>query len=354
MSADQKFARWVKVSIAVFVVIFGYFLFADAVIPMTPQAKVTRVVTQVAPQVSGTIVQVDINNNQRVKPGQRLFTIDPRPYRLAVENAQLSLQQAHQQNAQLDAKIAAAAASLTAEKTAAAEYQREAQRVEGLFNDGSASQQQLDQIRSQTDAAQARVAAAKANLNELRTDRGALDDDSNLRIQKARTALDIAQLNLAYTEVRAKQVGQVSNLQLQQGAYARAGQPLLAVVGDEVDLIADFREKSLRNVNVGQHAYVVFDAQPGEVYQATVSSIDAGVAAGQLAANGVLADPLQSNRWVRDAQRLRIHLRLAQPEVTSDMPAGAKATVQLLPESGALTALARMQIRAVGLLHYIY
>lgn len=60
-------------------------------------------------------------------------------------------------------------------------------------------------------------------------------------------------------------------------------------------------------------AAVVFDALPGQVFPAHVTSSDAGILAGQEAVNGQLSQPEQSTRWVRDAQRMRIHVALDQP-----------------------------------------
>jgi multidrug resistance efflux pump len=145
----------------------------------------------------------------------------------------------------------------------------------------------------------------------------------------------------------------VTNLQLEVGSFATVGQPLLAVVSDKVDIIADFREKSLRGVNATSTALIAFDGEPGRLYRATVSSVDAGVSAGQFDANGRLAAPQESDRWVRDAQRLRLHLELDGMAMNS-LPAGARATVQLLPENSLFSLLAKVQIKAISLLHYIY
>jgi len=150
--------------------------------------------------------------------------------------------------------------------------------------------------------------------------------------------------------VRALSAGVVSNLQLLDGAYAVTGSPLLAIVANKADLVADFREKSLLNMKPGSLAQVVFDSRPGEVYNAHISTFEAGVSDGQLSANGSLSSTETSNRWVRDAQRQRIHLV---------MPDNAKlianrATVQLLPESTIGQWLASAQIRFISWLHYIY
>ena len=75
--------------------------------------------------------------------------------------------------------------------------------------------------------------------------------------------------------------GTVSNLQLSPGLYATAATPLLALVSHQTDIVADFREKSLRHTWVDTDAAVVFDAMPGKVFSARVTSSDAGILAGQ-------------------------------------------------------------------------
>lgn len=353
MTADEKFAKWVKRALVAFIALFAYFLWADLALPLTPQAMVTRVVTQVAPQVNGTVEQVLVENNQYVEQGDPLFTIDSRPFRLQLQQAELALQQAQQSNRQLDAQIRVAQAQLKSARATADEQSREAQRIKDLVDEGSTSQQAFDQAHSAALQAQANVEAMLSELERLRVQRGEPDNAKNLLIQQAKNAVDNAKLNLSYSTVRAQHAGRISNLKLSEGVYARQGVPLLALVSPHADIVADFREKNLRHVAPGQRALVVFDAEPGTVYHATINSIDAGVTAGQLSADGALAQPINSNRWVRDAQRLRVHLSLEQGE-KNNRPAGAKATVQIVPENTVKAAIAQAQVRLLGWLHYIY
>lgn len=208
MTPDQIFARWVRASLLLFALVFVYFLAADLWMPLTPQSRVMHPVVRVAPQVSGQVVSVPVADNQHVQAGEVLFRIDPRPYELAVQQAQLALEAAERDNAGYDASLAAA----------------------------------------------------------------------------------------------------------------------------EADVIADFREKSLVHMQRGEAAAVVFDALPGKVFAAHVTAVDAGTQQGQLLPDGTLAAPETSDRWVRDAQRQRIHLQLEEPALLSELPSGARATVQLYPD----------------------
>ncbi len=352
MSPDQQFARLVKLSMFGFVMVFGYFMLADTMMPLTPQAMATRVVTKVTPQISGKIETIAVINNQTVAKGDLLFQIDAAPYELAVSQARLALEQARQDNAELDASLLAAKADVNANQTNAHQKRSEATRLDTLYATHGVSQQQRDQADSDAATAQANLLAAEARLKKLKVSRGNYGED-NLKVRQAQNHLAQAELNLSYTQIRADQDGIVTNLQLGVGSFATIGQPLLALVSEKVDIIADFREKSLRGVNEESSALIAFDGDPGHLYLAKVSSVDAGVSAGQFDANGRLAAPQESDRWVRDAQRLRIHLQLEGVAMPS-LAAGARATVQLLPENGVFNLLAQMQIKAISLLHYVY
>lgn len=352
MTPDQKFARWIKYSCLIFILIFVYFLIADSLIPLTPQAMATRVVTKVAPRVSGQITHLYVSNNQPIHEGDPLFEIDPQPYQLDVEKARLNLEQVTQANAQLDASILASKAEVEASKTVLEQKNREFHRLNALLQRNGTSQQLRDDAQSAATAARANWLAAQARLQELQVHRGEQGED-NLQVRVAKNQLKQAELNLSYTKVSAEHDGVVTNLQLEAGAYASAGTPLVALVSDQVDVIADFREKSLRHFGDNSRAVVAFDAFPGQLFEAHITSVDAGVSSGQFDADGRLAAPTISNRWVRDAQRIRLHLVLDETLDTA-LPAGARATVQLLPENGLLRLFAHMQAHFLSLLHYIY
>ncbi|KDM92298.1 HlyD family secretion protein [Photobacterium galatheae] len=352
MTPDQKFARWIKYACFAFVLVFGYFLMADLAMPLTPQAMATRVVTKVAPRVSGQITEIYVSNNQMVHKGDVLFDIDPAPYKLAVEQAYLKLEKVTQNNAQLDASILAAQADVKANEAVLQQKIREAHRLNTLFLRNGTSRQLRDDAQSASLAAKANLAASEARLQELKVSRGETGD-LNLNIRVARNQLEQAELNLSYTRVEARHDGVITNLQLEKGAYAAAGNPLVALVSGDVDIIADFREKSLRHFSQNSQALIAFDSQPGQVFAAHISSLDAGVSSGQFDANGRLAAPTESNRWVRDAQRMRLHFHV-DGNLPTQLPAGARATVQLVPENGLFAWVAQAQIQFLSTLHYIY
>lgn len=354
MTPDEKFTRYVRLSLIGFVIVFIYYLVADIYLPVTPQARVYHPVVQISPQINGRVTKVFVSNNQQVKAGDVLFSIDQGPYNLALEQAQLMLDDAKLQNKRLDTNVKAIEANISAAKAKQHEQQLLKVRGEKLYTNNSISEQSLESIRANFEASKANEAALTAQLAEAVLARGE-SGESNLAIRHAINARAQAELNLSYTQVRSLSDGVVTNLQLLDGAYAVAGKPLMALVAKKADLVADFREKSLLNMKPGSLARVVFDSRPGEVYEAKIVTFEAGVSNGQLSANGMLSTTETSNRWVRDAQRQRIHLKLLNDEaLISNMPSGSRATVQLLPESTFGQWFGTAQIRLISWLHYIY
>tara|TARA_R110002167_G_C12701790_1_gene653629 strand:- start:6239 stop:7303 length:1065 start_codon:yes stop_codon:yes gene_type:complete len=354
MTPDQKFARYVKCSLVGFILIFIYYVIADIWFPVTPQARVYHSVVQIAPQIGGRVTNVVMSNNQAVEADDLLFEIDNSSYLLVYEQAKLAYDDAKLLNQRLDTNIKVLEAQISAAKAKQHEQKLLKNRGEKLYKQNSISEQNLESIRANFEASESSVTAFEAQLSAAILDRGD-SGDNNLALRHAANQLAKAELNLSYTKVRALSGGVVANLQLLDGAYASTGTPLLAIVANKADLVADFREKSLLNMRIGSLAKVVFDSRPGEVYDAKIVSFEAGVSDGQLSANGLLSTTETSNRWVRDAQRQRIHLQLSTNEtLLANMPSGARATVQLLPDSWFGQWLGSMQIRFISWLHYIY
>src|SRR5690606_13738829 len=118
---------------------------------------------------------------------------------------------------------------------------------------------------------------------------------------------------------------------------------------------ADFREKSLSDIPQNANALVVFDALPGQVFNASLSSRDLGISQGQNSANGQLATPDSSDRWVRDAQRIRVYVQLHDKTLPISLASGSRATVMLENNhQGWMHLLARAQMIIVSYLHYVY
>ena len=149
----------------------------------------------------------------------------------------------------------------------------------------------------------------------------------------------------------------VSNLQLNIGQFAAAGQPALTFLDTRlVWLQAFLRENSLEYIASGTRAEVVLDVLPGRVLPARVESIGWGVGEGDVDSTTGLPKTRQgTGGWLAPAQRFPV-----QPafETAGGPPHGvcynARASVILYTgEHPVANALAWLWIRLISVLTFV-
>jgi membrane fusion protein (multidrug efflux system) len=120
-------------------------------------------------------------------------------------------------------------------------------------------------------AAQTGRQQVTAAESQARTARAAVD--------QARAEVDAQELALSYTSIRAPIAGRVTRKSVQPGQYVQVGQSLLAVVPQDVWVVANFKETQLTRMRAGQEVEVEVDAYPGREFRGRVDSIQAGTGA---------------------------------------------------------------------------
>lgn len=353
-AAELKFRRWMQILLGCFLFTVCYLIFAERYSPITTESMVQGYVVKLAPEVSGYITEVNISNNQQVKAGELLFQIDDRKLKLAQTSAKLALQQAQERESVLYAQAAAARATITTSKAAADNALRDYQRLQKLAKTGAVSDSQLDQAATRKDQTTANLNAAQQQLKALLAQLGHKQGQSSA-VLAAENALAQANLALSHSQVRAPSDGVVTNLQLHKGSFANANQPLVSFIPTKsLWIAADFREKATAILQPGMTAEVAFDGLPGEIAELTLTSRDFGVASAQQQANGQLATITSSNRWVRDAQRVRVNLASNNP-LPENLFVGSRATVIIYPtDNPVMVTLGKGLIRLISLLHFVY
>ncbi|MCH4091583.1 biotin/lipoyl-binding protein [Acetobacter sp.] len=254
--------------------------------PWTRDGRVRVYVVDVAPEVSGTVVQVPVVDNQYVHKGDPLYVLDPVRFRLAIREAQARLDGALE-----DLKL----------------KQNDAKRRMGLAGIVSAEEQEVFNSNVAT-----QVAAVDA----------------------ARASLDVAKLNLQRSVLYSPVNGFITNLNLRVGDYATAGQARLAVIdSDSYWVYGYFEETKMWGVHVGDVARVKLMG-----YKQIIPGHVVSIARGINDTNGNpdklgLQDVNPIFTWVRLAQRIpvRVHLDYVPEGVT--LAAGMTATISVGPES---------------------
>jgi membrane fusion protein (multidrug efflux system) len=253
-------------------------------IESTDDAYVGGNVTALAPHVPGFVSQILVTDNQYVKAGQLLITLDDRDYKAQLAHAQAVVAKQNATLANLRAQYALqqsmveqADANLNAARAAATFAEQEATRYRVLAATTYGSVQN-DQKASAADRhAQADVAAAEASLAAAKQKLTVIDTqiaETQADLAQAQADLNTAQLNLGYTEIRAPIDGYVGNRGAQTGAYVTTGTDLLSIVpahGLWVD--ANFKEDQLAHMRAGQGVTIVADVLPGRSFHGRLLSL---------------------------------------------------------------------------------
>ncbi|MBA2397473.1 MAG: HlyD family secretion protein [Bradyrhizobium sp.] len=288
-----KFNLFWKVSPFIVLLLLNLGLF----IPMgwgAPQgpAIVVRNAVQIVPDVAGEVLEVPVQANTPLKAGDVLFTIDPTPYRAAVNalQAQLKFSQLR-----LD------------------EYSQLLQRDSGRAFDVQQRQAEVDQLKAQVEG---------------------------------------AQWNLDKTMVRAPADGYVTNLALRKGARV-ANLPLAPAMAfiDTSDTIigVEIPQIDARYLEVGQPVEITFKLIPGKVYSGKVESILQAIASGQVQVSGLAVTPkaIQSSPFA-------VRVKLDDAEFAKRLPAGSTGAAAIFTDHVKVSHFIRkILLRQIAIMNYV-
>jgi membrane fusion protein (multidrug efflux system) len=240
--------------------------------------------TIVAPKVSGYLHDVQVSDNQPVKAGQLLATIDDRDYVAALDQAKADVAAAQADiddfKASLEqqqAVIAQAQDTVSLDQANLTYAQQENDRYTTLAKRGATSLELAQQAISKLDTARATlqhdtaaVQAAEKQVNVLQAELAKAD--ATLKHNQA--VEHQAELNLGYTRIVAPIEGVVGNRNLRVGEYVQAGTQLMAVVPiDAVYIVANFEETQLADIRPGQPATIGVDSFPNATITGRVDSL---------------------------------------------------------------------------------
>jgi multidrug efflux system membrane fusion protein len=301
--------------------------------PQTDDAIVMADTIGVVPQVSGTIVELHVVDNQAVKKGDLLFVIDPRPYELAVKRARAEL-------AALDGEIEVTQRRIEGQRSAfdaakAAVQSMEAQaknaadtlnRLEPLLHKEFVTPDKIDQVRTAKLTAEAGLAEARHKRDQAEQDIG----DLNALLAKreaAQAALGKAELDLTYCYVRADFDALVVNLHTAIGQFVAPGPtPVFALVDTRAwYVMANYRETELAHIAPGMEVELYVQTDPTYRFRGIVQGIGWAVnPEDQPIAPGVPKIERELN-WVHIAQRFPVRIRIENPEPAHVFRVGASA-----------------------------
>lgn len=309
----------------------------------TDDAQIEKKMNPIIPRVSGYVSKVFVKDNDIVKKGDTLFTIDNNDYVIKVEEAKAALAAAESSfevskadvgSAQAsvavsDANEASAIGTIESAKIRLDRATSDYERYNNLYKNHSITKQQYEQAlaakleaenqvriltnQQRASSYQKNVVASKAVVSGKQTQVAAAN------ISKAKANLEAAKLNLSYTVVTAAVDGQVSKVNIQPGQLVNQGQSLFYLVNNiETWVIANFKETQLGKMKIGQEVSVKVDAFGDQTFKAKITSFSPATGS----QFSILPPDNATGNFVKTVQRVPVKIEFT--------PDNEKEKIQLL------------------------
>lgn len=297
----------------------------------TDDAQIEKNMTPIIPRVAGYISKVYVTDNDFVKKGDTLFTIDKKDFQVKIEEAKAALIGAEGgfEVAKADIGSALASISVSEANVLSAGGNIESARIrlgratsdfiryENLYKNHTITKQQYEQALATKQEAESQlrvlqqqqrassfqksVIEAKSRVSDKQTEVAAAN------IKRAQAVLDAANLNLTYTVVTAAIDGQVSKIDIQPGQLVQAGQSLFYIINnDEAWVVANFKETQLNKMVIGQKVTMKVDAYPEYEFAGAITSFSPATGS----RFSLLPPDNATGNFVKTIQRLPVKISL--------------------------------------------
>jgi membrane fusion protein (multidrug efflux system) len=297
----------------------------------TDDAQIEKNMNPIIPRVSGYISKVYVKDNDYVKKGDTLFTIDKRDYQLKIEEANAAyiaaeggfevakedIGSALASIAVSDANVQSAGGNIETAKIRLGRATSDYVRYENLYKNHSITKQQFEQALAAKQEAESQVRILQQQQKASSFQKSVIEAKSRVsnkqtevaaaNIKKAKALLEVAQLNLTYTVVTAAIDGQVSKIDIQPGQLVQQGQSLFYIINNnEAWVVANFKETQLNKMIIGQKVTIKVDAYPDYDFEGTLTSFSPATGS----RFSLLPPDNATGNFVKTIQRLPVKISL--------------------------------------------
>ncbi|MDB4925598.1 HlyD family secretion protein [Mucilaginibacter sp.] len=304
----------------------------------TDDAQVDGDISPVVARVGGYVDSIYFEENIHVNKDQILVKIDPRDYKVKLEQAQ-----AAQVGASAGVNVGQSQIYTTASNSAVAragvvsaqarldKVQKDYQRYANLVKDGSITQQQFDQAKSDLEVAQATLNAAKDQYKAAEQQIGTTRNElkvTNTGVNQKQVDVDYAKLQLSYTDVKSPANGIASKKNVQLGQLVQAGQTLFSIVNDNsLYITANFKETQLEKIHSGLKVNIETDAYPDLNIEGTVYNFSPATGA----KFSLLPPDNATGNYVKVVQRIPVKIKInASKDVLDKLRPGMSVNVSVI------------------------
>ena len=303
----------------------GWFYLNGGRYEETDNAYVQQPKLSLSSDVAGRVSQVSVVENQIVKAGDALFSLDAQPYQIALSQANAALATARVTVEQLKVAYGTAQAQLQSSDDTLAIRKAAFDRQDALVTQGINANSSLDDAKLAYQQAQSAVALANQQVAAATAALAGdpkIQTDEHPAVLSALAKVDEAARDLDKTTVKAPAAGIVSNVSsLNAGQFIAAGTTIASLVQTHATWIeANFKETQLADLRIGQPVDVEIDAYPGALH-GTIESL--GAATGSQFA--LIPAQNATGNWVKVVQRLPVRIALPDTPELANLKTGMSA-----------------------------
>jgi len=289
----------------------------------------------VSTDVSGLVQSVNVHEGQHVKAGDILFTLDPKPFQIALENAQANLASMVQDVESTRAAYRSAVAQIAAQQAMATMNAQTYGRYKALQKQDAIAAMQVDTARAAQLNSEAMTASMRQNAATLLVKLNgnpSLPAEQTPEYLKAKAAVDEAQRQLDHAVVRAPFAGTVGEVDsLQPGTLvisalsAFTTTSAVGLIGKDVWISSDMKETDLTHVRPGAPVNITVDTYPGCKWSGHVDTVSAG----SDSSFSALPAENASGNWVKVVQRIPVRVAIDKSECDRPLRAGMSAVISI-------------------------
>ncbi len=296
----------------------------------TDDAYVRSDLVAVAPEVTGRIIAVHVVDNQEIKLGAKLISIDPTPFQLEVNQRQAQIEEQTSLVKVSQEQLATAQAALdaaTSTHTYAVEQQA---RYAVLAASNNAPRAELDRANDELRRATAEMTISQVAIAKARTSINA--HQAALDVAKAEMAT--AEWKLSRTDVLSPTDGTITNLTTRAGDTATVNIPMIGIVDANAwRVIANYKQYYVRSFEVGDTAWVWLDSAPWRFYRGRITGIARGFSRDPQAPM-LLPYVAPTTDWIRLQRRIPVTIVLDEQPPGGKLYMGADARTVIFPTGG--------------------
>jgi len=321
--------------VGVFLAIAGTFYLMSGRYIASDDSYVHANKLMVSTDVSGLVKTVNVHEGQSVKAGDILFTLDPLPFQIALDNAKAALASTVQDVESTRAMYRAAVGQISAEQAQVTVNQQTYDRYVALAKENAIAAMQVDTQHATLLSSQATLASLKQTAA---TQLAKLNGNPDIPVQqtpdwqKAKATVDEDQRQLDHATVRAPfsgTVGEVDSLQpgtlVVSALSAFTTTSAVGLIGKDVWISSDMKETDLTHVHPGAPVEIAVDTYPDCKWSGHVDSVSAG------SDSSFSALPAEngSGNWVKVVQRIPVRVAIDKTQCDRPLRAGMSAVISI-------------------------